>query len=62
MKLSSGLRSLVFWEATHVYCAFNVLEVDLLQHTDRHGLCKSGSLIPLGLWKSSRSRRGPFEA
>ena len=36
-KETSGLL-VVAWEATNVYCAFNVLEVDLLQ-----GVRKSGS-------------------
>ena len=51
----------VSWEATNAYCAFNVLEVDLLQ-----GVRKSPQERQLdgclGLWKSSRSRRGPCEA
>jgi len=42
MQKSSGLL-VVFWEATNVYCAFNVLEVDLLQHSGRQGVCKSSS-------------------
>ena len=46
----------VSWEATNAYCAFNVLEVDLLQGVRK--IPQERQLdARLGLWKSSRSRR-----